>query len=477
MLKIIQKRLSTELTEEEASHLQQSLQTRYNSLLYKIRLEYLNRLGLEPDAYKFTAPPAGCPLAIGELFMPEPGTILYLKSLRGEKVIEAGVVTTASDRDFEEFFDSVRDVLGEMRSEVPSWTMPDGYTKFAVEDATAGNVNIEAKRMTAARALMDPEARDLLEKIRAAGSIFLNKIESTDRKATETCIHRFEELQLVKMDYAVLCRKTGQQILRVDDRRTIDESSQKAFKCFICGNQIADEVVEEILACTESGNELLKNQEWLLVLVQGILGALGISNDSLQVHNQPGSPMQLFLSLNGQRYILILCTTPIDLDQAYLIGAHISAYNLNQAVIISAARVSTLMRHHLQQTNPNASFHFIDDLNNLDAKLKDTLFNEQRIFLQNQLKDLDSVTPVNIPALVLRKMLPEATDTEKPAATPAAAAPAVAPIPAPAAPPVQAAAPKTETPAKGPAPIPAPANDDEKAGKDNKKGGKGGPRK
>lgn len=406
MLKIVQKQLAIELTEEDAAHVQQSLQTRYNSLLYRVRIEYLNRLGLDLDSYKLTAPPADSKLLVGELCMPEPGTVFYIKSVRGEKLLKAGVISTDSARDSEEYFNEIRDVVREVREDVAPWTLAEGHLPLHVEDAAVDNEAVSAEQITAAKAIMDKESRNLLEKIREAGSIFLNKIETNDRQDTENRIHAFKELHLLNMDYAVLCRRTGQQILRVADKATLDESSQKAFKCFICGSQLSDEVIEEVLACTDACNDLLKDQNWILVLVRGILAELGIHHESLQIYRGNNLPLQIFLSLNGLRYLFVLCTKPLDLDQACLISAHLTAYHLDNAVIISTERISSIMRHHLVNTNSATAFHFIDDLTNLDDKLQRTLIDQQRAYLGAQLADISDMTPVDVSGLVLHRMIP-----------------------------------------------------------------------
>jgi len=408
MLKILQKRLVVLLDDEEASQVQQSLQARYNSLLYRVRLEYLERLGLDLEAYALTAPPADSALILGEIFMPEPGTILFLKGERDGPWLDAGVICREDGRDYAEFFDEVREAVMEVHGQAGEWEGLALDGTLTIEDAHPGEGAIPEASLRAARALMDDHSRVLLERIQEAGSIFFNKIETEDRQDTEQRIRNFERLELVAKDFAVLCRRTGQQILRVADRATIDESSQKAFKCFICGNPISQEVVEEILTCTEACGELLRDQKWLLVLVEGILAGLGIPTQHLQVYQAPGVPIQVFLSFNGQRYLFILTSSRFNLDQAYLVGAHITAYEMDHTIVISTEKVSTLMRHHLIQASPDTRFHFLDTLEDLDERLKSTLLDQQRNFLVETLGPLGELTTVRVSDLVLHRMAPEA---------------------------------------------------------------------
>ena len=406
MLKIIKKQLPVELNEEMASNLRQSLQARYNSLLHRVRLEYLNRLGLEPNSCDFMEALKDAPLMLGELYLPEAGTIFYIKAKRGEALIQAGVITNDETRDVDEFFSEVRDILAGICDNLPSWQLSTDLLPLEIEDAEVDPNPATEEQLAAAKMLMDRESRQLLEQIKDAGSIFLNKIECPDRDLLERRIHNFKDLGLLNMDYAVLCHRTGQQILRVADKATIDESSQKAFKCFICGSPLSDEIIEEVLACTDSGVNMLSDRTWLLILVRGILAELGIPGSAMKIYRSQNLPVQIFLSINGLRYLLVLCTDPMTLDQAYLVGAHLAAYKLDSAIIISTEKITTLMRSHLEQTNPQAKFEFLDRMEELSARLQRIIIDQQRDYLSKQLEDMVSLTKVDISPLVLQRMLP-----------------------------------------------------------------------
>ncbi len=413
MLNIIKKQLPVELTEEMASNLRQSLQARYNSLLHKVRLEYLSRLGLEPDSCNLTDIFKESPLILGELYLPEAGTIFYIKAKRGENLIQAGVITNDEPRDTEEFFSEIRDILAGICDKLPSWQLSPDLKPLDIEDAEVMEEPTTPEQLTAAKSLMHRDARGLLGQIKNAGSIFLNKIEYANREVLEKLIHSFTDLGLVSLDYAVLCRRTGQQILRVSDKATIDESSQKAFKCFICGNQISDELIEEVLACTDSGAKMLSNSNWLLVVVRGILAELGIPGSAMKIYHSKGLPVQIFLSINGLHYLFVLCTEPMTLDQAYLVGAHLAAYKLNCAIVISTERITTLMRSHLEHTSPNARFEFLDQIEDVSTRLRYIIFEQQRDNLESQLKDMICLTKVDVASLVLQRMIPIPEELKK----------------------------------------------------------------
>ena len=126
----------------------------------------------------------------------------------------------------------------------------------------------------------------------------------------------------------------------------------------------------------------------------------------MKIYRSQDLPVQIFLSVNGLRYLLVLCTEPMTLDQAYLVGAHLAAYKLDSAIIISTEKITTLMRSHLEQTNPQAKFEFLDRMEDLSARLQRIIIDQQRDFLSKQLEDMVSLTKVDISPLVLQRMLP-----------------------------------------------------------------------
>ena len=151
---------------------------------------------------------------------------------------------------------------------------------------------------------------------------------------------------------------------------------------------------------------MLSDRTWLLILVRGILAELGIPGSAMKIYRSQNLPVQIFLSINGLRYLLVLCTDPMTLDQAYLVGAHLAAYKLDSAIIISTEKITTLMRSHLEQTNPQAKFEFLDRMEELSARLQRIIIDQQRDFLSKQLEDMVSLTKVDISPLVLQRMLP-----------------------------------------------------------------------
>jgi hypothetical protein len=116
----------------------------------------------------------------------------------------------------------------------------------------------------------------------------------------------------------------------------------------------------------------------------------------------------------------VLSNRRLSLDDAYLIGAQVAAYDLKDIIVVSTDRTSTLMRHHLRQTNPDATFAFVDALSDLDTQLRSILLERQRSYLREILDPLAALTPVRVQDLIVRKMVPSAAREEAEEAAPVA---------------------------------------------------------
>ena len=97
----------------------------------------------------------------------------------------------------------------------------------------------------------------------------------------------------------------------------------------------------------------------------------------------------------------------MTLDDGYLVGAQVAAYQLKDIIVVSTDRTSTLMRHHLQQTNASGNFAFVDSLADLESSLQTILVERQRAYLREVLDPLADLTPVKVQELIVKKMVPD----------------------------------------------------------------------
>jgi hypothetical protein len=413
MLRIIKKSTPVKLDVASARAFQSQLQGRFNSLLAGVRLEYARRLGLE-DQDLLPAPTneAGV-VQLGEIFLTQPGTVCYVRYQGAQETLEASAISNSKDANLEEFFREVSVCLANAGVKSKGWSEPEGQSSIP-EDAEPASTDVSEKELEAAQELMRPESRGLLEQLASQESILVREIDTAGIRDLFRQLQHFEDLELIRKDYAVIDQKTGQQILRVPSRASLEEASQKFF---IGGTAISNDNVDEVISCTPFCRNLLANDTWLLLLLLGSLKQLDLGPESVFVCRAEGAPSRVYLQTSQQKFLLVLSNRRMSLDDAYLIGAQIAAYDLKDIIVVSTDRTSTLMRHHLRQTNPDATFAFVDALADLDSQLRSILLERQRSFLREILDPLAALTPVRVQDLIVRKMVPGApSESQEPPA-------------------------------------------------------------
>ena len=408
MLKIIKKSTPVKLDASSARAFQSQLQGRFNSLLAGVRLEYARRLGL--DDADLLPPPTNESGAVqlGEIFLTQPGTVCYVRYQGTEETLEASAISNSKEANLEEFFREVTACLTLAGVKARDWSDCDGESTIP-EDAEPASTDVSEKELEAARELMRPESRGLLEQLASQESILVREIDTAGVRDLFRQLQHFEDLELIRKDYAVIDQKTGQQILRVPSRASLEEASQKFF---IGGTAISNDNVDEVISCTPFCRHLLANDMWLLLLLLGTLKELDLGPDSVFVCRSEGAPSRVYLQTSRQKFLLVLSNRRLSLDDAYLIGAQVAAYDLKDIIVVSTDRTSTLMRHHLRQSNANATFAFVDALSDLDSQLRSILLERQRSYLREILDPLAALTPVRVQDLIVRKMVPSAPRDE-----------------------------------------------------------------
>lgn len=414
MLKIIKKSTPVKLDANSARAFQSQLQGRFNSLLAGVRLEYARRLGLDDrDITPSPTNEAGV-VQLGEIFLTQPGTVCYVRYQGQEEILEASAISNSKDANLEEFFREVSVCLTNAGVKSKGWSEADGDSTMP-EDAEPASTEVSEKELEAARELMKPECRNLLSQLASQESILVREIDTAGVRDLFRQLQHFEDLELIRKDYAVIDQKTGQQILRVPSRASLEEASQKFF---IGGTAISNDNVDEVISCTPFCRHLLANDTWLLLLLLGTLRELDLGPDSVFVCRADSAPSRVYLQTSRQKFLLVLSNRRLSLDDAYLIGSQVAAYDLKDIIVICTDRTSTLMRHHLRQANPNATFAFVDSLSDLESQLRSILLERQRTYLREILDPLAALTPVRVQDLIVRKMVPLAPrDEEAPEAS------------------------------------------------------------
>lgn len=433
MLKIVRQRLDVQFEGDQSAAFQRQVDESLNPLINGVRREYFKRLGLGDDDVEGWLSrehkASTGPLLLGDVILRDRDTVAYYRVPRAEGWLEAGVITRGEPADYNDVFDRILDIARRVTG-----SKDLAWTSLSPEDETASAIASEAtvvvptgKEIEAARELEQAAMHKIVSQILSAGSVFLTKFSQTlqqERAATDQAVGRFEELGMVTKDFAVLCRKTGQQILRVSSRAAIEDPSQKTFKCFICGNSVSEEVLDEIITVTDFGRKMLERDHWLVVRTLSALEGVGIPNQRVRIQAGEGNLINFFLTINDQLYLIVVANRKISLEESYLINAQVAAYRLGHVIVVSTDRVSMLMRNHLQKSNPGTEFDFIDSLHSFEDRLTAIFARKEKTVLREVLENFGHLTPVQVQDVVMQRISPALAPLAPPPVRKKAAAPA-----------------------------------------------------
>jgi hypothetical protein len=415
MLKIKQLQTKVKLDEMICDSLTESLNMKYNLLIYGVKRDYINKLDLKPeDEFSFIKKnlfPENAGIACGDLVFFEPETIIYYKVRETLDSIEIGIIGDPANRDkFETFADDVMSCLRK-NSEKPvnDWEpvkMVDHSVMTLLDDAEI--IIPTENEIKSSVELLKPDTLALIKFVSQQDSTFQETLtQKFDLKNIDREVDVLEELNLLSTDYALICNKAGQQILRVPDRNALEDISKKGFKCFICGSSIADEKLEKSITVSEFGKSVLKDDRWVLMQALSALNTIGFSYDDIFVLKDEEQDVRILLNLNDESMMIQLTNRKMTLDDAYLINAHISAYKLDYLVVVSIKPLSRLMMEHLRDTNVKCEVEFIEGLDSLTEKLNRILQEKEKSRITSILKELNVLTPVFMEKLILHKVVPE----------------------------------------------------------------------
>lgn len=412
MLKIRQLQLKVILDKQDCNKLIDDLSENYDLILYGIKRNYLEKLdlSLEEDSFiKEKLYPTDAQILAGDLIYLQPDSVMYYKINEIAERIEVGIIGGTNREEFKDFCDRVKtsiyDALEDPGVEWESVLKLDPSFKMLMDNART--ITPDKEEIAAAEKLSDSNIKELMELINQQESIFLDKLkDKIQDNNLEEVVKTLEDLELISTDYSLLCSKTGQQILKVPDRSALEDMSKKGFKCFICGNSIADEKLERSISCSEFGDKMLSENYWFLILVIHALKEIGLDPNEIYVLTGEAPGTKIFLDINNEAMMLQIMDHKLTLDDAYLINAHVSAYRLKHVILLSSATFSNLMKSHLRETNPDCNINFIEGIDSLTAKIKEITVNNEKERLIRILKDYNPLTPVPIEDLIMKKIIP-----------------------------------------------------------------------
>jgi hypothetical protein len=414
MMKIAQKRISAQITPELLQVFQKNILAHFTPLIASMKKEYWSRISLPSDEVdEWIAEElaeVNAPSITGDLLMTDPDTLLYYMFKRDEALLEAGIITKTDTGNLAPFCEQLLEIINDsdiLADEEWEDVLFNDDVYQTIKEVShiikPGTQEVEASGF-----LAEELALRFLERIKGSEATSLYKlVDARELPRLTPVVDRLEKMGLLTKDFVVICSKTGQPILKVSSRSAIEETSNEANKCFICGNPLSREIIDEIVSCSDFGKKLVEDNYWFPVRILSALQAFGIPNENVHVQMTENGIINVFLILNEQSYLFILCNKKLTLDDAYFVNAYISAFSINHALVICTEKLSAIMQRHIKDNNRNVDINFIDSLRNLDEAIGCYLLERGKEQLTGILEPFTKLTPVKIQDLVLKRVARE----------------------------------------------------------------------
>lgn len=396
-----------------------ALAAEFKPMIYSIKYEYWKKLSLKEGGFEDwflenlktydTAQP------IGDLIFSE-DSILYYKFRFSNNSIEIGSISKNDREEISQFSDRLTSILQKLNFEfVDDWKNEE-YSKELYDSIStiSTHLNLTDRDIEGGKLLENEATRRILEKILENNGASINKIVSPDDSASAIpTIELFENQGIITKDFVVLCSKTGQPILKVPSRTVLEETPQGNNKCFICGNPLSKETIDETISCSEFGISLLKDDYWFQVRMYTILTGLGCKGEELHFWHDNKKIIYIFSIINSQPCMFVLCNKKLEIEDMYRINIYTSAYSIENLLIISTDKIPLIFKSYMEDKNKGKTYTaFIESLVSLDEAVELFLINRSHSYVVNLLNSYVATTPIDINSLVSEAFI-DTSDVEE----------------------------------------------------------------
>lgn len=402
MIQIRKVKLEADLPKLISNVVISRLQGSFVPLISTVRREYWAKIGLSPQDDARKSPLAE--LAAGEIFISKSGDFHYVKFFKDGKTLECGCIQkSASSAECDDFIDSVQSVVdGEMKDQKVKWEPVTSEEAWRVLVSMGKSVEPSRDEIAAAKALQDSNSRRLLARILSSPSALLrDALGPEDRQHAQPVLELLGEIRLLTKDFVVLCKEKGQQILKVNSREAVTETSQKGLKCFLCGKPISEESVEEVLGVTDLGRKMLERNYWMSVAALEIFGECGLKD---WVVAEDEEFLTLYARGFGEITLLALFDRKFSLGDAYLLNAKLSLSRARVGMVVALQGISPVFSEFIVESNPSRTLHFFESMSGLEEKMAGILDNRLRENVREIVAPFSGLTSVALPDLVCEKI-------------------------------------------------------------------------
>lgn len=237
-------------------------------------------------------------------------------------------------------------------------TLPEDELSFSerLENLSTRNIAVVVRRSGGGR-----PASDLLKK----GG------ENPDE--VHKIVEYLREAGLLSREYVVICKKTSNQVNRIDSRNKIDKMTDLGVLCS-CGCPISEERIEEIFMPSPILRKMLDQSYWMTARLVCFLEKLGIPRDRILPNLQEGAEeINSFVDVDGSLLMFELKDSEFSMGHAYPFSGRIGLYKPAFAFIVSTKGVAPEVKEYFRRVKPTTEIVYIENLSELESVLQEII--------------------------------------------------------------------------------------------------------
>jgi hypothetical protein len=285
-----------------------------------------------------------------------------------------------------------------------SWTNP-GFDELLALSATFEPASFSPDQIAAAKTLKDTNLWKLAASVKASGGMLVKAFQK-QFGSTEQDLSMLQTAGLVQKEHVVICKRTSGLVNRVPSRELLERLDEQGVRCGSCGRSLTDERLDELIAPTELGKQLLDHGRWMAALLIEELDRLGIPRDKVLLEFRESSEeVDAFIDIDGSLVMIELKDKEFSMGHAYPLSGRIAMYHPKHVLIVSRDKVAPDVRSYFERTKPEARLSYVEELSMLPQELE-TLINLARSSkVETLLEYFNPLTlGVDIPKLVASKL-------------------------------------------------------------------------
>jgi len=399
-MEIIREKLSVPVSKKISSDLWVELEKSYNPIIHAVRGGLRRKVGLDYiDKLAFYS---------GDIFFTDVGQMLFYRILDDRKAVEIGTILREdNEREvYSEFKGKVENSVL-MGSKVEWKDLEEVNKQFELIREETNILRVDKQEIEAAFEIKDDNLRNLLKQVNSKGTCFQEELMSGENDY-ETVSHlaQLENLGLITKEFFIFCRKTEQQISRINSLTALEEARAHGFKCFNCGRLISEEKISPQIKCSPLGERFSKANYWLALHLVYVLEILGVSIEDICYKTENNNKVfDLFVGAMNEFFLIEVKDEPIRLEEVFMFLTRVNFFKPFRAILVSSHPVPMDVRMYLKNFKGASPLTLVEGLDELKYYVADCFQNTKEVYQERFFKEFSLETQTDVLELLNEKFL------------------------------------------------------------------------